>query len=139
MLDLKINCAECGAENSVSEALSTELRAKMFAEFQHEFKQHHLEQSQANHQRATELNAQEAALIKRGDEVDAEVARRVAEHRSRDEQEIETRANELAYEWAQSKKSEIEALQKQLEAGRADGIEVEQLNELPQTKVSELR
>ena len=29
MLDLKINCAECGAENSVNEALSADLRAKM--------------------------------------------------------------------------------------------------------------
>ena len=127
MLDLKINCAECGAENCVSDALSAELRAKMYAEFQHEFKQHHYEQSQANDQRAIELNAQEAALIKRGDEVDSEVARRVAEQRSRDKQEIETRASELAHERAQSHKSEIEALQKQLEAGRANGIEVERL------------
>ena len=118
MLDLKINCAECGAENCVSDALSAELRAKMYAEFQHEFKQHHHEQSQANDQRAIELNAQEAALIKRGDEVDSEVARRVAEQRSRDKHEIETRECELAHERAQSNKSEIEALQKQLAAGR---------------------
>ena len=127
MLDLKINCAECGAENSVNEALSAELRKKFFAEFQHEFKQHHHEQSQANDQRAIELNAQEAALIKRGDEVDAEVSRRVAEQRSRDKQEIETRANELAHQRTQSHKTEIEALQKQIEADRANGIEVERL------------
>jgi hypothetical protein len=131
MQDIKFSCTECGAENSVKKSISAGLRADLFAEFQKEFEDSHSEQFQAQLLRAKELDAQEAVLKKRTEEVDSEIEQRLMAQRADDQKDIDARAKAMAERQlnhaCKERDHEIEYLQRQVEKLTTDGLELARL------------
>ena len=131
MLDLKITCTECGAENSVNETISATLRDEMFAEFQQQLENSQRDQSMTHQLRAEELDAQEAALQKRSEELDSEVEQKLLAFRVNDQNIIDHKAKSMAERQinlaCKQRDDEIELLQKQVEKLTTDGIELAKL------------
>ena len=131
MQDIKFSCTECGAENSLNESISAALRANLFAEFQKEFEDSHSEQFQAQMLRANELDAQEAVLKRRAEEVESEIQQRLMAYRADDQKDIDAQATAMAERQlnhaCKERDHQSEYLQRQVEKLTTDGLELARL------------